>query len=54
MERTQMPYDLTAVDEIWIAEWIEFGFREITAYLSRYAAFDDFYRRRQPSSATAS
>jgi hypothetical protein len=53
MEQTQTPYDLSALDETWIAEWIEFGLSEMTAYLRRNAAFDDYYRRRQPGSATA-
>jgi hypothetical protein len=47
MEQTQRRYDPSALNEAWIAEWIEFGFREMAAYLRRHAAFDDYYRRRR-------
>jgi hypothetical protein len=47
MEPTQARYELSALNEAWIAEWIEFGFHEMGAYLQRYAAFDDYYRRRR-------
>jgi hypothetical protein len=51
MEHAQSRYDPLALDETWIAEWIEFGFGEMAAYLRRYAAFDDYYRRREPTPA---
>ena len=35
-----------SMDEAWVQEWIDFGFRELEAYLRRQAAFDAYYRRR--------
>ena len=34
------------MDEIWLADWVAFGFREMEAYLRRQAAFETYYRRR--------
>jgi hypothetical protein len=30
------------IDERWLSEWFEFGFAELSSYLGKYAAFDDF------------
>ena len=47
MESTILPgWGGDRIDEAWIEEWVRFGFTEMAAYLSRQAAFDDYYRRR--------
>jgi hypothetical protein len=40
-------YDADRMDESWITEWVEFGFREMAVYLRRQAAFEAYYQRRQ-------
>jgi hypothetical protein len=30
------------IDERWLTEWFEFGFAEMSSYLAKHAAFDDF------------
>jgi hypothetical protein len=30
------------IDERWLTEWFEFGFAELSSYLAKHAAFDDF------------
>ena len=42
------PYDPNSMDDGWIAEWVEFGLRELSVYLRRQAAFEAYYERRQP------
>jgi hypothetical protein len=46
-------YHLSRQDEVWIAEWIEFGLREMAAYLRRQAAFEDYCRRREGGPITS-
>lgn len=41
------PYDPNSMDDCWIAEWVEFGLRELSVYLRRQAAFEAYYQRRQ-------
>jgi hypothetical protein len=41
------PYDPNFMDDCWIAEWVEFGLRELSVYLRRQAAFEAYYQRRQ-------
>jgi len=41
------PYDPNRMDDCWIAEWVEFGLRELSVYLRRQAAFEAYYQRRQ-------
>ena len=37
-------------DARWLTEWIEFGLRELDAYMEKHRRFDDFYARsRSPS-----
>jgi hypothetical protein len=45
------PYEADRLDESWIAEWVEFGLREMAVYLRRQAAFEAYYQRRQPRPA---
>lgn len=33
------------IDAVWFAEWVTFGFREMTSYLAKHAAFDDWLER---------
>jgi len=35
-----------SMDEVWLAEWVAFGLRELEAYLRRQAAFDEYYQSR--------
>jgi hypothetical protein len=44
-------FDPNRMDEGWIAEWVEFGLREMCVYLRRQAAFEAYYQRRQPGTA---
>ena len=32
-------------DAVWLEEWAEMGFHELTVYLARCAEFDDYLRR---------
>jgi hypothetical protein len=36
-----------AVDERWLADWVEFGFVEIDHYLRRQAEFEAYLRLRR-------
>ena len=54
MESPILPvWDADRIDEDWIDEWVRFGFAEMTAYLHRQAAFEDYYQRRADGLATA-
>jgi hypothetical protein len=33
------------IDERWLSEWFEFGFSELSMYLAKHAAFDDYCHR---------
>ena len=33
------------IDERWLSEWFEFGFAELSSYLAKHAAFDDFLHK---------
>jgi|tagenome__1003787_1003787.scaffolds.fasta_scaffold14329194_1 hypothetical protein len=46
-------WDAGRIDEDWIDEWVRFGLTEMTAYLRRQAAFEDYYQRRIDGPATA-
>ncbi len=35
------------IDERWLSEWFEFGFAEMSSYLAKHAAFDDYCTRRE-------
>ncbi len=34
-------------DAQWLAEWIDFGFRELEQYLGKHRRFDDYYADRE-------
>lgn len=33
------------IDEAWVREWIEYGFRDLARYLERHAAFAQYLKR---------
>ena len=35
------------IDERWLSEWFEFGFSELSTYLAKHAAFDDYCHRHE-------
>jgi hypothetical protein len=35
------------IDERWLTEWFEFGFAELSSYLAKHAAFDDFCHKHE-------
>lgn len=35
------------IDERWLSEWFEFGFAELSSYLAKHAAFDDYCHRHE-------
>jgi hypothetical protein len=35
------------IDERWLSEWFEFGFAELSSYLAKHAAFDDFLHKHE-------
>jgi hypothetical protein len=35
------------IDERWLCEWFEFGFAELSSYLAKHAAFDDFCHKHE-------
>jgi hypothetical protein len=35
-------YKYVEIDERWLTEWFEFGIAELSSYLAKHAAFDDF------------
>jgi hypothetical protein len=35
------------IDERWLCEWFEFGFAELSSYLAKHAAFDEFIHRHE-------
>ncbi len=37
----------TSPDAKWLAEWIDFGLRELEQYLGKRRRFDDYYAERQ-------
>ena len=37
---------LAQIDESWIEEWVSAGLRELERYLQKYAAFEEYCRRR--------
>jgi hypothetical protein len=37
----------TTADAKWLAEWIDFGLRELEQYLGKHRRFDDYYAERQ-------
>ena len=37
----------TTPDARWLAEWIDFGLRELEQYLGKHRRFDDYYADRE-------
>jgi hypothetical protein len=37
----------TTPDAQWLAEWIDFGMRELEQYLGKHRRFDDYYADRE-------
>jgi hypothetical protein len=35
------------IDERWLSEWFEFGFAELSSYLAKHAAFDDYCHKNE-------
>ena len=35
------------IDERWLDEYVRFGFDEMRPYMTRHAAFEDYYRNRK-------
>jgi hypothetical protein len=50
--RITQPPQSVEIDEDWITEWVAYGFREMRAYLQKWAAFDQYLirtnRKEQP------
>jgi hypothetical protein len=40
-----LEYSHVPTDEVWLAEWLAFGFAELDVYLSRHAAFAQWLAR---------
>jgi len=39
----------TVIDDRYMADWLEFGFSELTAYLAKQARFERYLSDREPS-----
>jgi hypothetical protein len=37
------------IDDRFMGEWVEFGIREMTAYLAKQARFQEFLAEREPA-----
>ena len=35
------------IDERWLSEWFEFGFAELSSYLAKHAAFDEYLHKNE-------
>jgi hypothetical protein len=33
------------IDERWLSEWFEFGFAELSSYLAKHAAFNEYLHK---------
>jgi len=42
-------YRQTVIDDRYMADWLEFGFSELTAYLAKQARFARYLSDREPS-----
>ena len=42
-------YGQTVIDDRFMADWLEFGFSELTAYLAKQARFERYLSDREPS-----
>ena len=42
-------YRQTVIDDRYMADWLEFGFYELTAYLAKQARFERYLSDREPS-----
>ena len=42
-------YRRTVIDDRYMADWLEFGFSELTAYLAKQARFERYLSDREPS-----
>jgi hypothetical protein len=42
-------YRPTVIDDRYMADWLEFGFSELTAYLAKQARFERYLSDREPS-----
>jgi hypothetical protein len=45
-------YRQTVIDDRYMADWLEFGFSELTAYLAKQARFERYLSDRQPSDSS--
>jgi hypothetical protein len=42
----------TLIDDRFMADWLEFGFSELTAYLAKQARFERYLSDREPSDSS--
>jgi hypothetical protein len=42
-------YRQTVIDDRYMADWLEFGFSELSAYLAKQAGFERYLSDREPS-----
>ena len=35
------------IDERWLTEWFEFGFAELSSYLAKHAAFNEYLHKNE-------
>lgn len=45
-------YRQTVIDDRFMADWLEFGFSELTAYLAKQARFERYLSDREPSDSS--
>jgi len=45
-------YGQTVIDDRFMADWLEFGFSELTAYLAKQARFERYLSDREPSDSS--
>jgi hypothetical protein len=45
-------YRQTVIDDRYMADWLEFGFSELTAYLAKQARFERYLSDREPSDSS--
>jgi hypothetical protein len=46
MDAHTSPTRQPEIDDRFLADWVEFGMNELTAYLSKHARFDAYCKRR--------
>lgn len=40
---------MNQIDERWMRDWLESGFKELDSYLRKHAAFDNYCRTQAPT-----